>query len=167
MTHHPLIQWWWSAALGGSWHRTHSERDPRESAHTSYSKEREVHRTEVNKQPGMTRSIDYHQYHSYLIVPNLDQSVISSRYEVGFISSTVIINAVHPLIMTLQSEVRRGRAQLPNLKHNNEGIMREMSQVRFELALYARVFSLTLMVLSSDALANWLLSLGLMTICIT
>jgi len=29
--------------------------------------------------------------------------------------------------MTLQSKVRRGRAQLPNLKHNKEEMMREMS----------------------------------------
>lgn len=41
----------------------------------------------------------------YLIVPDLGQAVVRPRYEVGLVSTTVVADTVHPLVVTLQSEV--------------------------------------------------------------
>lgn len=54
----------------------------------------------------------------YLIVPDLGQVVVSPRYEVGFVSSIVVANTVHPLVVALQSEVGGLGAQLPHLHHH-------------------------------------------------
>lgn len=52
----------------------------------------------------------------YLIIPDLHQAIISPRYEVGLVSSAVVINTVDPLLMALQSEVGSPGAQLPHLQ---------------------------------------------------
>ena len=43
----------------------------------------------------------------YLVVPDLDQSVISPRDKVGLITAVVIVHTVHTLLMALKGEIRR------------------------------------------------------------
>lgn len=51
----------------------------------------------------------------YLIVPYFNKTVICTWNEVWFITTTVVIDAIHAFLMSFQSEVWWGRTQLPNL----------------------------------------------------
>lgn len=37
----------------------------------------------------------------YLIIPDLNQMVVGPRYKVGLVSSAIVINRVHPLMVAL------------------------------------------------------------------
>lgn len=52
----------------------------------------------------------------YLIVPYFNQTVICTWNKVWFVATTVVINAIHAFLMSLQSEVWWWRAQLPHLQ---------------------------------------------------
>lgn len=52
----------------------------------------------------------------YLIIPYFNQTVICTWNEVWFVATTVVINAIDAFLMSLQSEVWWGRAQLPYLQ---------------------------------------------------
>lgn len=52
----------------------------------------------------------------YLIVPYFHKTVICSWDEVWLVTTTVVINAIHTFLMSLQSEVWGRWAQLPHLQ---------------------------------------------------
>lgn len=43
---------------------------------------------------------------SYLVVPDLDESVISPRDEIGFVPTTIVVHTVDTFVMALQGKVR-------------------------------------------------------------
>ena len=51
-----------------------------------------------------------------LIIPDFDVAVVGARDEVRLVTARVISHAIDALLMTFQSKVGRGGAQLPNLR---------------------------------------------------
>jgi hypothetical protein len=51
-----------------------------------------------------------------LIVPDLDESVVGARDDVGLVAAVVVVDAVHTLLVTLEGKVGAGGAELPNLQ---------------------------------------------------
>ena len=52
----------------------------------------------------------------HLVIPDLDQTVVSPRDEVRLVTAAVIIDTVDPFLMTFQCKIRRRRPELPNLR---------------------------------------------------
>jgi len=54
----------------------------------------------------------------YLVVPDFDETVVSSRHQVRLVTAMVVIHAVDALLVTFQREVRRTRTKIPDLQQS-------------------------------------------------